>query len=374
MRATRSAALFGALLVGGCWQVLAAGREWAVVRTIQVGGEGGWDYLTVDPHKHLLYVPRTTETAVIDAQSGKVIAKIPGQKRAHGVAIVPEVGRGFISDGGGDGAVVIFDLKTNQVLGTVAGQPDADGIIFDSASRRVLVVSGDNGVLMPLKPDIDAKSGTLDAALDLGGKPEFLASDGQGKVYINLEDKNEVVVVDTKAMRVTARWPVAPGGAPVGLALDVKKGRLFVGCRNPHKLVVMSTADGKILADLPIGEGVDAVKLDARRSVRELSRRLTRRGARDLGRSVRNRPDRQDTAGCADDGHRPDEPHDLSPDGRLRGAEAGCDWPSGAEARHVQGGRGRAAALEAHPHNARFGHHSASKLPPSMPPSWKWSS
>lgn len=262
MRATRSAALFGALLVGGCWQVLAAGREWAVVRTIQVGGEGGWDYLTVDPHKHLLYVPRTTETAVIDAQSGKVIAKIPGQKRAHGVAIVPEVGRGFISDGGGDGAVVIFDLKTNQVLGTVAGQPDADGIIFDSASRRVLVVSGDNGVLMPLKPDIDAKSGTLDAALDLGGKPEFLASDGQGKVYINLEDKNEVVVVDTKAMRVTARWPVAPGGAPVGLALDVKKGRLFVGCRNPHKLVVMSTADGKILADLPIGEGVDAVKLD----------------------------------------------------------------------------------------------------------------
>jgi len=137
---------------------------------------------------------------IIDADSGKTLADIPGQKHNHGVALVPEVGRGFISDG--DGAVVIFDLKTNAVLGTLAAQPDADGIIFDKATGLVLVVSGDNGVLMTLKPDVDPKTGSIDAPIDLGGKPEFLASDGAGKVYINLEDKDQVAVVDINARKV----------------------------------------------------------------------------------------------------------------------------------------------------------------------------
>src|SRR5207249_1579442 len=128
-------------------------------------------------------------------------------------------------------------------------QPDADGIIFDPASGRVLVVSGDKGVLMSLKPDIDAKNGKIDAPIELGGAPEFLASDGAGKVYINLMDKNEVAVVDIKARKVVARWPVAPGGAPVGMSIDTRKGRLFIGCRKPQKLIVMSTANGKVLAD-----------------------------------------------------------------------------------------------------------------------------
>jgi DNA-binding beta-propeller fold protein YncE len=197
---------------------------------------------------------------VIDSESGRTIADIPGQKIAHGVALVPKAGRGFITDGGGSGGIVIFDLKTYAVLGTLAAQPDADGIIFDPASGRVLAVSGDGGVLMPLKPDVDPKNGKLDAPIDLGGKPEFLASDGAGKVYINLVDKNEVVVVDVRAWKVIARWPVAPGGAPVGMSIDTKKGRLFIGCRKPAKLIVMSTSDGKVLADLPIGEGVDATK------------------------------------------------------------------------------------------------------------------
>src|SRR5882757_7809636 len=143
-----------------------AQQSWTVTRTIHVGGEGGWDYLTVDSQSHRLYVPRGTHTMVIDSASGKTIADIPGQKRAHGVAIVPQSGRGFISDGGGEGAVVIFDLKTNAVLGVIAAQPDADGIIFDTASGRVLVVSGDNGVLMSLKPDIDPKTGKLDPPID----------------------------------------------------------------------------------------------------------------------------------------------------------------------------------------------------------------
>ena len=199
---------------------------------------------------------------VIDSESGKTIADIPGQKRAHGVAIAAQAGRGFISDGGGDGAVVIFDLKTNAVLGTIAAQPDADGIIFDPASGRVLVVSGDKGVLMTLKPDVDPKTGKLDSPIELGGKPEFLAADGKGNAYINLVDKNEVVAVDLKARKVTGRWSVAPGGAPVGMAMDTKKRLLFIGCRNPQKLIVMSANDGKILAVLPIGAGVDATKID----------------------------------------------------------------------------------------------------------------
>lgn len=237
-------------------------RDWAVTKTLHIGGDGAWDYLTVDPKTHRLYVPRSTHTMVIDSQYGKTIADIPGQNRAHGVAIVPAIGRGFISDGGGTGAIVVFDLNTNEVLGTIAARPDADGIIFDPASRRVLVVSGDEGVLMSLQPDVDPKNGKIDRTVDLGGAPEFLVADGRGKAYINLMNKNLVAVVDTKAMKVIARWPVAPGGAPVGMSMDTTHRRLFIGCRNPQKLIVMNADNGKILADLPIGAGVDATKTD----------------------------------------------------------------------------------------------------------------
>ncbi len=262
MRITKSLVLISALFLFACSFTVPAQSDWTVIKTIPIGGEGGWDYLTVDQQTHRLYVPRSTHTMVIDSESGKTIADIPGQKRAHGVAVVPQTGRGFISDGGGDGAVVIFDLKTNATLGAIAAQPDADGIIFDPASGRVLVVSGDKGVLMTLKPDVDPKTGKLDPPIELGGKPEFLAADGKGNVYINLVDKNEVVGVDLKARKVTARWSVAPGGAPVGMAMDTKKRLLFIGCRNPQKLIVMSANDGKILAALPIGAGLDATKID----------------------------------------------------------------------------------------------------------------
>src|SRR5579872_3373426 len=206
-----------------------AQTQWSVEKTFHIGGEGGWYYITVDANNHRLYVPRSTHTMVIDADSGKTIADIPGQKHNHGVALVPEAGRGFISDG--EGSVVIFDLKTNAVLGTVKAQPDADGIIYDKASGLVLVVSGDNGVLMTLKPDADPKSATIDPPIELGGKPEFLASDGAGKIYVNLEDKDQVAVVDIKARKVLAHWPVAPGGSPVGMAIDAEKHSLFIGCR-----------------------------------------------------------------------------------------------------------------------------------------------
>ncbi len=238
----------------------AAQARWSVEKTFHIGGEGGMDYITVDEKNHRLYVPRSTHTMVIDAESGKTIADIPGQKHNHGVALVPSTGRGFITDG--EGAVVIFDLKTNAVLGTLKAHPDADGIIYDESSGLVLVVSGDDGVLMTVKPDVDLRTGSMDADIPLGGKPEFLAADGAGKAYINLEDKDQIAVVDLKARKVLAHWPVAPGGSPVGMAMDTKNRRLFIGCRKPQKMIVMSADDGKVIADLPIGAGVDATKFD----------------------------------------------------------------------------------------------------------------
>jgi hypothetical protein len=232
-----------------------------VSQTFHVGGEGGWDYLTVDPEHKFLYVPRSTHTLVLDANTGKAVADIPGQKRNHGVAIVARAGRGFITDGE-DASVTVFDLKTYAVLGKVKTADDSDGVIYDEASGKVLVVCGDAGVMIPISPDLDLATGKADGAVELGGKPEFLAADGQGKAYINLVDKDLVAVVDTKTMKVINRWPTAPGGSPVGMSMDLARRRLFIGCRRPQKLIVMDANDGKVLADLAIGAGVDATKFD----------------------------------------------------------------------------------------------------------------
>ena len=232
-----------------------------VSQTFRVGGEGAWDYLTVDPEHQLLYVPRSTHTMVLDAKTGKTVADIPGQKRNHGVAIVPRAGRGFITDGE-DASVTVFDLKTYAVLGKVKTAEDSDGVIYDSASGKVLVVCGDAGVMIPISPDLDLATGKADAAVELGGKPEFLAADGQGKAYINLVDKDQVAVVDTTTMKCVNKWPTSPGGSPVGMSMDVARRRLFIGCRKPQRLVVLSADDGKVLGDLPIGGGVDATKFD----------------------------------------------------------------------------------------------------------------
>lgn len=235
-----------------------------VARTMHVGGEGGWDYLTFDPQTHQLYITRTTHTIVVDSTNGKTVADIPGGTRNHGTALVPEAGRGFITDGkdAGAGSVTIFDLKTNEVLGKLKAPVDADGIIYDAGSGKVLVVCGDAGVVFAVDPNVDPKNGKIGTPVDLGGKPEFLAADGQGKAYINLADKDQVAVVDTRAMKVLAHWPTAPGGEPTGMSIDREHGRLFIGCRKPARLVVMSTSDGKVLGDFPIGPGVDATLFD----------------------------------------------------------------------------------------------------------------
>ncbi len=236
--------------------------KWDVTKTVHLGGDGGWDYVTVDRNTHRVFVTRSTHTMVIDGTTGKLLGDIPGQTRSHGTAIVPALNRGFITDGGGSGAILIFDLKTYAVLGKLATMPDSDGIIYDRATDLVLAVSGDGGKLMTFKPDIDPVNGKIDPPIDLGGSPEFLAANRDGKAYINLEDKDLVAVVDLKTRKVIARWPVAPGGHPVGMALDGRNHLLFIGCRDPQKMIVMSTEDGKIVADLPIGAGVDATKID----------------------------------------------------------------------------------------------------------------
>jgi DNA-binding beta-propeller fold protein YncE len=248
------------LLLLGTYQTAQAQTAWGVVNTFQIGDQGAWDYLTPAPETHRLYVPRTTHTMVIDSESGKTIADIPGQQAAHGVALAPAAGRGFISDGGGDGAVIIFDLKTNAVLGSLKALPDTDGIIYDPFSKQVLVVSGRGKALMTFKPDIDPKNGRIEEPIPLHGEPEFLTADPGGRAYVNLMTTNEVAAIDLKTRKVLANWPVAPGGAPVGMAIDTTNGRIFIGCRNPQKLIVMSTRNGEVLADLPIGPTVDAVK------------------------------------------------------------------------------------------------------------------
>jgi DNA-binding beta-propeller fold protein YncE len=266
VRKTRSALIQISMMFAAGILSASAQNGWKVVNTFHVGGDGGWDYVTIDAPQHRLFVTRSTHTQAIDEGTGAVLGDIPGQVRSHGVALVPALGRGFITDGGGTGAIIVFDLKSYAVLGKIPAVPDADGIIYDEKLNRVLAVSGDGNELLTFSPDIDPKNGKLDPPIPLGGAPEFLASDGSGKVYINLEDKNLVAVVDLNTRKVVDRWPVAPGGHPVGMAIDPATHRLFVGCRNPQMLVVMNANTGAVEGSLPIGVGVDATRFDAKQA------------------------------------------------------------------------------------------------------------
>lgn len=256
---TKGRLLIGLVLLTVGALPMTAQSNLQVLNTFHIGGDGGWDYVTVDPPQHRLFVTRSSHTLAIDENSGKVLGDITGQTRSHGVALVPKLGRGFITDGGGSGAIVIFDLKTYEVLGRISTMPDSDGIIYDRRADKVLAVSGDGNSLMTFSPDIDPKNGKIDPPIDLGGAPEFLASDGN-KAYINLENKDVIAVVDLHSRTVVARWPVAPGGHPVGMAMDQRGHHLFIGCRNPHVLIVMNADTGKVEASLPIGAGVDATR------------------------------------------------------------------------------------------------------------------
>jgi DNA-binding beta-propeller fold protein YncE len=229
--------------------------KYEVADTIKVGGEGGWDYASLSEDGKLLFLPRTSHAMVVDTASGKVVGDFGKIGKGHGIAVAPTAGRGFLTDGK-NGTVVVFDLKTFDVLGTIPAADDADGIIYDAASDSVLVSCGDAGVMLAIPANVDPKNGKPPATIELGGKPEFLATDVSGKAFVNLADKDMVAEIDTKAMKLVTKWSTGPGKDPTGLSIDTKNGRLYVGCRN-QKMIVMSTKDGAVLADLPIGRGVD---------------------------------------------------------------------------------------------------------------------
>jgi YVTN family beta-propeller protein len=210
----------------------------------------------MDSNTGRLYISRSTHVMVVDAESGKVIGDIPNTNGVHGIALVPELNKGFTSNGR-DSTVSIFDLKTLKVLSQVAVGKNPDAIIYDPASKRIFTFNGASKDATA----IDAKSGTVVGTVALNGRPEFAVSDEKGRIYVNLEDKSELVRFDSQKLNVEMSWPLAPGEEPSGLAIDRKHRRLFSVCSN-KTLVVMNADDGHLITTLPIGSGVDAAAFD----------------------------------------------------------------------------------------------------------------
>jgi DNA-binding beta-propeller fold protein YncE len=236
--------------------VAAADADYHLLKKAVLGGEGGWDYLICDSEARRVYVSRGTHVMVLDADTYAVVGDIPGTDGVHGIAFAPEFGRGFASDGRAN-AVTIFDLKTLKVVGTAATGTGPDAIVYDPASKRVFTLNGRSGDATA----IDASTGKPAGTIALGGKPEFAAADGQGHVYNNLEDKSELVQIDSRNLTVSARWPLAPCESPSGLAIDREHHRLFAGCHN-QMMAVVDADTGKVLAAPHIGQGVDANAFD----------------------------------------------------------------------------------------------------------------
>jgi DNA-binding beta-propeller fold protein YncE len=233
-----------------------AADGYRLLKKFPVPGEGGWDYLTVDAAARRLYVSHSSEVNVLDADSGAVVGSIPG-KGIHGIALAPEFGRGYITNGGSDN-LTVFDMKTLKPLGDVATGKKPDAILYDPATKRVFANNGgsDSSTV------VNAADGAVLGTVDLGGGPEASASDGSGFVFTNLEDKSEMVKIDAKAMKVVARWNLAPCEQPSALAMDRAGRRLFAGCRN-HTMAVVDADSGKVVFTAPIGDHVDAAAFEA---------------------------------------------------------------------------------------------------------------
>jgi DNA-binding beta-propeller fold protein YncE len=217
------------------------------------GGIEYFDYIFVDSDARRVYVSHGTEVVVLNADDYSVLATIGGLKRSHGVAVVKALGKGFITDGEAE-KVVVFDLKTFKVTGEVKTQPDTDSIIYDPASKHIFTMNGNSkntSVIDPVKL-------TLLKTIDMGGGVEFPAVDGKGMLYDNNEEKNDVVALDSRTLEIKSRWPVAPEGQAVALAIDTKNRRLFSSGRNPQFTVMMDADNGKVIQSFPISGGVDA--------------------------------------------------------------------------------------------------------------------
>ena len=234
----------------------AATGSYHVARTYVLGGDGGWDYVIPDPPNHRLFIARENRLMVVDEDTGKLIGEVTGIHGAHGTAVVSAYGHAFATSSE-DRSVVMFDLNTFKILKRIPAADDADGILYDKPSNRVFSLNGDaNSATI-----IDARAGKFVMNLPLGGKPEYGASAGDGKLYVNIADKSQIVEIDTKAAKILRRWSTAPCEHPVPMAIDTTHRRLFSGCRS-GVLAVSDYDAGKVVATVPIGQGVDGAGFD----------------------------------------------------------------------------------------------------------------
>ncbi|MEO8127561.1 MAG: YncE family protein [Bryobacteraceae bacterium] len=252
MKTTRAALLFLTALT-----VIAASNGYRSMGRISIGGDGGWDYLTVDSEARRLYVSHATHVAVVDLDSEKVVGDIPDTPGVHGVAIARALNRGYTSNGRANN-VTVFDLQTLKLVAQVATGQNPDAIWYDSASNKVFTFNGRSKDATV----IDAATNQVAATIPLGGKPEFPAADGHGKIYVNIEDTHEIAEIDVAKLSVTKRYVLSGCEDPSGLAMDSKSRRLFSVCGN--KVMAVSDPDsGKVVASLPIGAGADGAGFDA---------------------------------------------------------------------------------------------------------------
>ena len=230
---------------------------WKILKEVKIGGEGGWDYLTMDSSARRLYVSHATHVVVVDPDAGKVVGDIPDTPGVHGIALVPSLNRGFVSNGRGNN-VTIFDIKTLKPISQVATTGDnPDSIRYEPKSGRVFTFNGRGNN----STAIDAKTGMVVGTIPMGGKPEFSVADDKGHVYVNIEDTSELVEIDAAKASVTKRYSLKPCEGPSGLAIDVKKRRLFSVCGN--RVMAVSDPDaGKVIASPAIGAGSDGVAFD----------------------------------------------------------------------------------------------------------------
>ena len=247
---------FGCVAVCAYLAAIPGPSAYRLINQVELPGGDGWDYLTVDAPARRVYISHATEVEVLDADTQKSVGTIGDTPGVHGIALAPELGRGFISAGKAD-SVVVFDLKTLQVLSHVSTGKKPDAIIFDPATKRVFAMNGGSDSTTA----INASNGSVDGTIALGGGPEFSVADGKGSVWINLEDQSQLVRVDSKSLKVANRWPVAPCASPSSMAFDAQNRRIFIGCRN-HVMAVVDADSGKIIATYPIGDHVDASAFD----------------------------------------------------------------------------------------------------------------
>ena len=256
MKAGLLASIAVVVTLAGATGLSAQAPGYRVIHKVPAGGEGGWDYLTVDTAGNRLFLSRGTHAMVLDLTRDSVIGDIPNTNGIHGVALAPELNRGFTSNGR-DSSVTIFDYKTLAPISVVKIQArNPDAILYDAATKRVFTFNGGTANATA----IDATNGTVIGNVDLGGKPESSVSEG-GKIYTNIEDKNEIAVFDPKTLKVLARWPLAPCEEPTGLAIDRAHQRLFAGCGN-KTMAVVDMKTGKVVASPAVGDGVDAAAFD----------------------------------------------------------------------------------------------------------------